>query len=346
MLAGLVKEGSSEIEFDVTPDASHDRSCQSSAETLFPYNPVPVVEAIESDLGIHSAPDDKPERHKKKYNLAKIKSRLKIIRRSRTAEEDNIQIQDQPQQNVDDLGSNVYKDMPSPDRGDTSGILNQMSRAGTYITKLSSVERLSVDETHILVNKKIMDMSFGDEWYDWEPETISQTILTDLNQRITDQNLDELMAVKILYKTDAFWEKWNVFEAITTAINNELVMHDQLQQPSPEKMAYSCNVVDKLMGSRPYGDEVEIYVASNLYLHGMVVAPKSLQFAQEKLSLILADHLKSNEFVSLQKASVKRYREAVAGKTTLKETKPDIQAMRLLIIDEYITSMNKLSKEL
>jgi hypothetical protein len=47
-------------------------------------------------------------------------------------------------------------------------------------------------------------------WFEWEPETLWDTIERDFSVSLTEEVKNKINAVKLVHLTDAFWKEWNI----------------------------------------------------------------------------------------------------------------------------------------
>jgi len=128
-----------------------------------------------------------------------------------------------------------------------------------------------------------MDEAFGEEWYDWEYETILETTHEE-GVDIARQNQDKLMALKILHNTNRFWEEALVFEKVVIAFSGRIADWSVYQEPAPHDIAATRALVEHYIDERDFSDQVKAYTAGVALHAGFIMLPPRLRFARQPFS--------------------------------------------------------------
>lgn len=153
---------------------------------------------------------------------------------------------------------------------------------------LAVLEQPGVSPIRLMVE---MDDAWGDEWRDWEYETILQTA-HDEGVEVERQNQDKIMALKAaVLNTNRFWEEARVFEKTCLAFNNKIVDWMTVQEPAVHEMAATRALVERYIDEQPFSDEVKAYVAGAAIHAGFVMLPPKLRFAQSPFSKKLMENM-------------------------------------------------------
>lgn len=131
-----------------------------------------------------------------------------------------------------------------------------------------------------------MNAAYGREWLDWEPETLWETIRKDWKTYPNEESKNKLMAIKVVMANEYFWNEWEVFEKVCTALNSRVPVFQTMDDLSIGELALAVHLVSKLK-RRPFGIEVKAYVASEAQEEGYVMLPEVLSFAQEQLDSLM-----------------------------------------------------------
>ena len=125
------------------------------------------------------------------------------------------------------------------------------------------------------------------EWYIWEPETIEK----DLKKlHISPANWEKVMALRVVAATNRPWQEFEVFENVVLAFNDIPVDFGTMQVPSPQEIAYSITVLNKIKPNIEFSDEIKKWIAANCFAnYGLVYLDPPLGIAQNYLDKLLED---------------------------------------------------------
>lgn len=172
---------------------------------------------------------------------------------------------------------------------------------------------------------------WGDEWLDWEPETILET--ADADGVMIDQvNLGKMFAIRSLLKTEEFFREPRVFEKICIAFSDKIVDFGVLQMPKLYEVAGVVALVEKKFRTGEYSDEVAIFVAMLAVNEGFLLLPPELNFAGAPFNLELISRLGEQTMV-LQDNII-----SAMGSPEISEEEA-IQYKRLMVCSYYIKNM-------
>lgn len=125
-----------------------------------------------------------------------------------------------------------------------------------------------------------LDKLYGNEYLDFEPETIRG----DLG--LSDETLSRIMAGIVLKTTSGFWCEITTFEKIALALNNRSVSFGEYQELSPAEIAWAVMEAGFITYPEPLDSDVQLYIAKILYDEGYSLAPFPLGEVQDELDLI------------------------------------------------------------
>lgn len=124
---------------------------------------------------------------------------------------------------------------------------------------------LSVINLYSKLNDK-----YGEDWHDWEPETLWQTISLDQLFGISDELKNMIQALQVVCKTNFPFEEWNVFENIGHAFNGNMVDFSTVQPLELNEIAWTCRALESIRPGTLYEDEVDGYIAACMKNAGVV----------------------------------------------------------------------------
>lgn len=168
------------------------------------------------------------------------------------------------------------------------------------------IDRRELDVTHANLMKKSHDQGilengdlnpiqvfaacksfWGEEWLDWEPETIEQTAEED-GIKIHPINMGKMFAIRSILKTDSFFEDPRVFSKVCIAFASKHVDWAVIQKPRTYEVAATVALVDRFLKDGEYSDDVSAFVAACALDDGFVQLPPQLTFADFQFSTELA----------------------------------------------------------
>jgi hypothetical protein len=172
------------------------------------------------------------------------------------------------------------------------------------------------------------------DWMEWEPETIWHEMENHLDTTsiIPRTVKDIVMSVKLCLLNNMTWEKWNVFEKVVMAFNNETPIFEVVQKPSLGQISLTIEILNKIKPNI-FADEVKLYIAAVAHNDGYIVIPDNLKFAQEELNRYSKDIADKREAINLAWKLFKIKGESIPKDDDNFVT---IQCTRMLAIDKYV----------
>ncbi|NIP67379.1 hypothetical protein GWN63_04850 [Candidatus Bathyarchaeota archaeon] len=163
-----------------------------------------------------------------------------------------------------------------------------IDRSGT-ITKTGSnlIGLLEEEDANPIKIMLVLDQVWEEDWRQWEPETITQTLEQD-GVDVARVNLDKIMALKVLMNTTEFWESPRTFEKVCLAFAGRMVDWGHIQEPRVHDIAACVALVERYIAEHEFSDDVATYVAGCAVRDGYVLLPPVLSFAQFPFSNELA----------------------------------------------------------
>jgi hypothetical protein len=145
-----------------------------------------------------------------------------------------------------------------------------------------------------------------------EPETLRQ-----FESDMSEEDVNQVLALATLHKTRGFWENYNVFEDIVQALNGIIPNPTVLQGCSPEQMWFALDIAHNMYPDREFSVEVLKYIEFMFNESGVYIFPSYLPIDNPYLS----------QAVALSNSS-----PFPLGEDTVEE----IQASKWLVIQEYL----------
>lgn len=138
-------------------------------------------------------------------------------------------------------------------------------------------------DTHPVVLDFALIREFQLEWLKWEPETIWASIDDLFKSVVSEHNRQKILAVQTLHVSPAPWEKWQVFEKVCQALNNNIPSFDVMQVPSLDQLYSAVDIMDTIR-RESFNDEVKNYMAAAVLNEDVFFTPAPLEFIQMEVS--------------------------------------------------------------
>jgi hypothetical protein len=216
---------------------------------------------------------------------------------------------------------------------DDSFVVIKAASAATMVKEAAADDYLSRMDAHPLkIVAELTDM-MGEDWTEWEPETIRETLEKEAGIDPSDDVMNKIMAVKIvLARPDRFYDDWHAFEKIAVALNDCSPSMGGVEEVPVEWLSNAVSIIEKLAAEGDFSAEVKKYTAARLFDQGYVIAPPKLAFANEDLGPLINDD-------GMQKKVILAYKQALASgddPETMRETPVNIQVARLMRNHTYV----------
>ncbi len=119
---------------------------------------------------------------------------------------------------------------------------------------------------------------FGEELYEWEPETVYLDVNDAFGIEIPEANFNKLMALISAISSDAFYKKWTSFEVICSSLSDgDPSGHDEILVAEMAWGVIEVGLNDSTPGE--FSHDVAAAVGALLVNEGFTKAPGSLLFA-------------------------------------------------------------------
>ena len=143
-----------------------------------------------------------------------------------------------------------------------------------------------------------------------EPETLRQ-----LAPELSEEEFNQVLALKVLKHTRHYFENFYAFEDITLALNGVIPDFTLLQGCTPSQIWYAVKVANEVRPGMEYANEVQLYIKYICNSFGVFIYPE----------------------VGLDNPYLAKAKELSAvGPFPLGESTEEIQAAKLLEIEAYM----------
>ncbi len=141
---------------------------------------------------------------------------------------------------------------------------------------LATKEMLKEGAMPVLRLFELLNNQYSRAWYDWEPETIWDTLSREQGVVLDRELKDMVLALQLTMNSDAPFEHWHVFEKVGHAFNQNIVDFNVVQPLELDEAAFTLSVLSKLRTAIDVEDEICGYVAAIAKESGVVYLPPEL----------------------------------------------------------------------
>lgn len=136
-------------------------------------------------------------------------------------------------------------------------------------------------DAHPLVLDLCLLKKYGPDFLMWEPETLEVRIPQDFRTtEVSDVNLSKIQACRTLHLVDTFWERWEVFGWVTSALNGLFPDFDSVQVPTVAQCAIAVSIAKKIRDDVEWSSEVKAFLASVFRFEGIFLPLEPLDFLE------------------------------------------------------------------
>lgn len=122
----------------------------------------------------------------------------------------------------------------------------------------------------------ILNENFGRQWWNWEPETVWQTLKKE-HGFDPDEDLRNLVsALQLTVTTNQPFENWHVFEKVGQAFNQNPVDFGVVQPLEPQEVALTLKILRAMRPKMKFDSEICGYLAAVAKNAGIVYLPKEI----------------------------------------------------------------------
>jgi hypothetical protein len=122
----------------------------------------------------------------------------------------------------------------------------------------------------------ILNEHYGRSWWDWEPETVWQTLKKE-HGFDPDEDLKNLIsALQLCVSTNQPFENWHVFEKVGHAFNQNPVNFGIVQPLEPQETALTLKLLRAIRPKQDFASEICGYLAAVAKNAGLVYLPKEI----------------------------------------------------------------------
>jgi len=197
-----------------------------------------------------------------------------------------------------------------------------------------------VDFNTILNNDKasvkriydFMNKGFGNDWWEWETETIDHVLWIHYAVALEGVNREKLFAIRHLCNNDRPFSDWYEYNQCALAFAGAMADFECLKKPSPGMVINAIHMMNYIRPDREskFGGDVIRYICICLVDDALYISPPSIApLIQERMIQVVFP-----EMQSLWPKIIEKYNKLITSqKMEYGETTIDIQAKRLFLAE-------------
>ena len=128
-------------------------------------------------------------------------------------------------------------------------------------------------DTHPIHLATLLKSLYDDDWVEWLPETLWETIRKDLSP-VSDVNKNKIQAIAVSLSTDAPWQDWNIFENCGKAFSGTIPHFGAITPLTPVEAVFTLEILRRFHPDFNLSGEVKGYIASCCLYYGLSFLPK------------------------------------------------------------------------
>jgi hypothetical protein len=182
----------------------------------------------------------------------------------------------------------------------------------------------SAKSIYIFLNKE-----FGEDWWEWEFETLERMLWLKFSVALEDINRDKVFAIRHLCRSDQAFFDWFEFNQACLSLSGSIADFEMIKKPSPGMIINAVKTMNFIRPEREsnFGNDTIKYICICLKDDGLYLPPVSM-FDMLKVAF---SELVSEEMKAQWKSVYEKYRQIVSHENEkIEETEIDIQARRLI----------------
>jgi hypothetical protein len=184
-----------------------------------------------------------------------------------------------------------------------------------------------------------LNKSLGEDWWEWEFETLEQMLWIKYGVALENINRDKVWAVRHVCRSDGSFFDWYEFNQSALSFAGSMADFEYLRSPSP---GMAISAVKELNHIRPdrksfFSNDVIKYICIILKNDGIYIPPPSIiNLVQKEMESTTSKEVRGNW------ASIfRRYKQLINGAKNIEENLTDIQAKRLFKAESAASEYSK-----
>jgi len=203
--------------------------------------------------------------------------------------------------------------------------LQKVARQATVTpTKMNTV--LNDESASAIKVYDFLNRAFGQDWWEWEVETIERLLLIKYSTALEDVNRDRILAIRHVCRSDGAFSDWYEFNQVALSFSGGIADFEYLRNPSPGMVISAVATLNHIRPDREsfFSNDVVKYMCIVFINEGIYTPPPSLiRIVKDTMRKMVSS---SENWLSV----FKKYSQLVnKNYTDIKENVVDIQAKRI-----------------
>ncbi|HUV85267.1 MAG TPA: hypothetical protein VMV86_06110 [Methanosarcinales archaeon] len=218
--------------------------------------------------------------------------------------------------------------------GELKSQLDEQTKLAQKATKSFTININTVlnnDDSPAIVLYTFLNERYGDDWWDWEIETLERMLWIDFGAVMSDNNADKVQAVKLLINNQRPFLDWFYFNQVSVALSGSIADFNTIKSPSSGMAISAVKTMMEIRPEEPFSRDVKKYISLLLINDGIYIPPPSI-------SSIIKDEfeqLVSSESKGMWKDILNRCKDIIENKDYGKDDETvSIQARRVVLCEE------------
>jgi len=173
-----------------------------------------------------------------------------------------------------------------------------------------------------------LNKSLGEDWWEWEMETVEKILWIKYGVALEDINRDKIWAIRHTCRSDGSFSDWYEFNQTALSFAGSIADFTHMRSPSPGMAMSAIKTLNHIRPDRKsfFSNDVIKYICIILNNDGIYTPPPSIvNLVQKEMEVMTSEDVRKN-----WKNIYKKYRQLVNGSKNIEENVVDIQAKRLL----------------
>lgn len=124
----------------------------------------------------------------------------------------------------------------------------------------------------------LLNEHYGRAWWNWEPETVWQTLSREHSTEATEDLRSLIAALQLTVTTNQPFENWHIFEKVGQAFNHNPVNFGIVQPLEPQEAALTVKLLQTIRPKAEFDPEIYAYVAATAKNAGLVYTDPKVFF--------------------------------------------------------------------
>ena len=137
-------------------------------------------------------------------------------------------------------------------------------------------------DAHPYVLLLLLVDKYGDACLQWHPELLQVRMTRD---KIAPSNAvwTKILACRVLLTSTKAWDDWQTFHWTALGLSGKSPNFGLLEEPEIANLIQAAGIMRAAHPERPFGEEVQKFLAASLRNESLLLAPSPVEFCQDEL---------------------------------------------------------------